>query len=181
MANHVLSLEVPTVMNACTFVVMDTSVYADIVPVTCPTLNITVPGFNYSNQIDFVPGSTSTLTACDLGLQTENCDGGPYLNFPDGVYVVRYSVSPNETVYVEYNHLRITEALNMYNELLCDLDVADCQPEKAVQDKLKTLRMIRVYLDAAKAKVEYCHEPDKGMIIYNYALKLMKKLNCNNC
>jgi hypothetical protein len=181
MANHVLSLEVPTVMNGCTFVVMDTSVYSDLVPVACETLNITVPGFTYSNQIDYTPGSTTTLTACDLGLQTENCDDGPYLNFPDGVYVVKYSVAPNDLVYVEYNHLRITNALNSYNELLCDLDIASCEPEKPIKDKLDTLRKVKTYLDAAKAKVEYCHEPEKGMVIYNYALKLMKKLGCNKC
>ena len=57
MANHKLSLEVPTVMNSCIISIMDTSVYADIVPVTCPTLNVTVPGFTYSVQIDFTPGS----------------------------------------------------------------------------------------------------------------------------
>ena len=52
MANHVLSLEVPTVMNPCILKIFDTSVYTPLIPITCPTLNITVPGFGYSNQID---------------------------------------------------------------------------------------------------------------------------------
>jgi hypothetical protein len=51
MANHVLSLEVPTVMNTCVLKYIDTSVYSDLIPVNCPTLNITVPGFAYSVQI----------------------------------------------------------------------------------------------------------------------------------
>jgi hypothetical protein len=52
MANHVLSLEVPTVMNTCILKIMDTSVYSDLIPVVCPTLNVTVPGFAYSVQLE---------------------------------------------------------------------------------------------------------------------------------
>lgn len=180
MANHKLSLEVPTVMNPCIISIMDTSVYADIVPVTCPTLNVTVPGFAYSVQIDFTPGSNEILTACDLGIQVEGCDQ-QFLNLPDGIYIIRYSVSPNEVVYVEYNHLRITQALNKYNEAMCDLDVADCEPDCETEAKLKQLRKIRQYLDAAVAKVETCHEPQKGMTLYNYALKMLDKLDSCGC
>ncbi len=108
MANHVLSLEVPTVMNTCILKIMDTSVYSDLLPVTCPTLNVTVPGFNYSNQlegaqmVEFVASGNITLTACDLQLQTTNC-GTQYANLPDGIYIIKYSVSPNDQVFVEYN------------------------------------------------------------------------------
>lgn len=182
MANHVLSLEVPQVMNPCIISIMDTSVYSNIVPVTCPTLNVTIPGFTYSNQIDFTPGSSIALTACDLGLQVENC-GSSYLNFPDGVYIIRYSVSPNDTVYVEYNHMRITQALCKYNQVLCDLDISDCEPTCEIENKMKQLRMIRTYLDAAVAKVETCHEPNKGMTLYNYARKLLDNFDdcCKTC
>jgi hypothetical protein len=84
-------------------------------------------------------------------------------------------------VYVEYNHLRITQALIRYNKALCDLDLAACEPSAKVQQKLEKLRMIRMYLDAAKAKVEYCHEPQKGMSLYNYAIKLLNKFECKTC
>jgi hypothetical protein len=38
-----------------------------------------------------------------------------------------------------------------------------------------------MYLEAAKAKVEFCHDPQKGMTLYNYALKMLNKLDCVNC
>lgn len=180
MANHVLSLEVPTVMNSCIMRVVDTSVYSSLIDVNCSYLNITVPGFEWSTQIDVEENFTKTLTACDLQLQKEGC-GTTYQNLPDGVYVIKYSVSPNETVYVTYNHLRITNALIRYNKILCEVDVADCDPPADIKKKLEQLRLIRMYLDAAKAKVEYCHEPQKGMTLYNYASKLLNKLNCLNC
>jgi len=180
MANHVLSLEVPTVMNTCILSIFDTSVYSDLIPVNCPTLQITVPGFSYSTELTVTPNFNQAITACDLKLQTQNC-GTSYTDIPDGIYIIRYSVSPNDIVFVEYNHLRITKALNRYNNILCRVDVADCDPPFRIKQKLEALRIIRMYLDAAKAKVEVCHEPQKGMSLYNYALKLLMKMECVNC
>lgn len=180
MANHILSLEVPTVMNPCILKIFDTSVYSDLIPVTCPTLNITVPGFGYSVQLETTENFVDTITACDLGLQTTDC-GTVNVDIPDGVYVIKYSVSPNETVYVEYNHMRITQALNKYYNVLCDVDAAACDPPFKIKQRLEELRLIFMYLQAAKGKVEFCHEPQKGMSLYNYAMKLLNKMTCTNC
>ena len=167
-------------MNTCILNINDTSVYANNVPITCETLNVTVPGYGYSNQIDVVPGFTAILTACDLQLQTNQC-GEQYAPLPDGVYIIKYSVSPNDVVYVEYNHLRITTALNRYNKALCTLDLAACDPPAKVKEKLEKLRMVKMYLDAAKAKVEFCLEAQQGMTLYNYAIKLLNKFDCKTC
>jgi hypothetical protein len=180
MANHVLSLEVPNVSNTCILTILDTSVYSPLIPVSCETLDVTVPGFSNASQINVTNGFLVNLTACELGLQTADCHS-TYVDIPDGVYIIRYSVSPNDIVYVEYNHLRISKALEIYNKVLCTLDISACDPPVKVKERLQELRLIRMYLDAAKAKVEYCQEPDKGMIIYNYALKLLNKMNCINC
>jgi len=181
MANHVLSLEVPTVLNTCVMTVMDTSVYTDLIPVVCETLAITVPGFTYSVELPISnTGFLENITACDLGLQTADC-GTSYVDIPDGIYIIKYSVSPNDQVYVEYNHLRISKALNLYNRILCQVDVNACDPPFIIKEKLEALRMIFMYLQAAKSKVETCHEPQKGMTLYNYAMKLLKKMSCINC
>ena len=186
MANHVLSLEVPTVMNPCILKIFDTSVYATTIPVNCPTLDVTVPGFGYATQFtgtvmdNFVLYGHITLTACDLQLQTAGC-GTQYANLPDGVYIIKYSVSPNDTFVVEYNHMRISQALNLYNKILCDVDAAACDPPFKIKQRLEELRLINMYLQAAVAKVETCHEPQKGMSLYNYALKLLKKMDCSHC
>ena len=180
MANHILSLEVPTVMNPCILKIFDTSVYSNLIPVTCPTLNITVPGFGYSVQLDTTQDFVETITACDLQLQTTDC-GTVTVDIPDGVYIIKYSVSPNETVYVEYNHMRITQALNKYYNVLCDVDANACDPPFKIKQRLEELRLIFMYLQAAKGKVEFCHEPQKGMSLYNYAMKLLNKMTCTNC
>lgn len=183
MANHVLSLEVPDTLNSSILRVVDTSVYNNQIPVTCPQLWITVPGFTYSvlfTEPVLQPGFIFNLTACDLEIQTAQC-GTTYYDIPDGIYAIKYSVSPNDIVYVEYNHLRITKALKMIEEVLCDLDLGACEPPSSIVDILDRVTMIKRYLDAAKAKVEFCHEPEKGMVLYNYALKMLKKIGCKSC
>jgi len=170
MAKHTLSLNIPTVLNDCILRVEDTSVYASdtegcILPIECTQLDILPPGFSEAVSIDVTPSLCGTT----------------FNTLPDGVYVIKYSVAPNEYVYVEYNHLRITNALIKYNELLCELDVAACNPLQEVQDKLQELRLIRMLLDAAKAKVEFCHNPSAGMDLYEYAKKRLDKMDCTVC
>jgi hypothetical protein len=180
MANHVLSLEIPTVSNPCVMKIFDTSVYSPLVAVFDPRLEIVIPGFKYTAELTFVPESSPTLTACDLGLQTENC-GTSYVNLPDGIYSIKYAVDPECKVYVQYNHLRITCALNKYEKILCTLSLANCDPPVKVKEKLKNLHLIKMYLEAAKAKVETCHENQEGMTLFNYAVKLLNKFECKNC
>lgn len=168
-------------MNKCILRVVDTSVYNPQAAPKCPLLQITLPGFNVPAQFTdavIAPGFNLNLTACDLGLQTANC-GSVYNDLPDGIYIIKYSVSPNELVYVEYNHLRITCALNKIQAIYCNLDLGACDPPAALKEKLNQVRLIQQYLSAAKAYVEFCHQPSKGMELYRYAVKLIAKLDCS--
>lgn len=177
MAQHVLSLEAPDTMNGCVLRLVDTSVYNPLSAPTCPILLITPPGFVRAVSIPSVqPGFIYNLTACDLGLQTDQC-GTQYYDLPDGIYIIKYSVSPNDFVYVEYNHLRITNALKIIYNILCELDLGACEPPEVIKNKLRELSLIEMYLKAAKADVEFCLNPRKGMDMYNYALRLLQKMD----
>lgn len=183
MAQHKLSLEVSETMNLSILRIEDTSIYSETIPVECPILEVTVPGFRYAVQFGknvIKPAFRVSLTPCDLELQSTGCIDNPSA-LPDGIYIIKYSVSPNDVVYVEYNHLRMTKALLNYSKVLCELDVAGCEPNSETAKKLEELRKIKMYLDAAKAKVEVCHEPKKGMEIFTYANKLLSKFSCNSC
>jgi len=150
-------------------------------------LEITPPGFNTAivfnnsnNNISLNYNFSLALTACDLGLQTENC-GNEYCDLSDGVYIIRYSISPNDVVYVEYNHLRVTNIMNKYKTTLCCIDINKNKLGYDNVKLMKTLSDIRTYIDAAKAMVENCGRAQEGMAMYNYALSLLDKINCNYC
>lgn len=159
---------------------MDASIYTDKLPINCGVLQITPPGFNAPKAIDVNPEFNSVLNACDLGLQTANC-GDTSNVIPDGIYIIRYSVSPNDQVYVEYNHLRVTQFLNDYYQNLADLELAQCEPGADVKDKLNELRLIKSFIDAAKAKVEFCQENKEATDLLEYAQKRLMKLDCKSC
>ena len=183
MAQHVLMVEAPDTMNQCILKLVDSSIYSSLTPLTCPLLQVTVPGFNQPvnfTDATIAPGFILNLTACDLELQTSQC-GTVYSNLPDGIYIIKYSVSPNEYVFVEYNHLRITCAMHKYQEILCSLDLGACLPPDKTQTVMDQLGVIRRYLEAAKAHVEWCHNPKKGMELYRYAVKLLEKILCTTC
>jgi len=183
---HALSLIIPDTMNDWSLTIQDSSIYADLIPVSCPTLQVLVPGFvkaatfTEDTPVEIQPGFIVNLSACNLELQTQNC-GTVFDCLPDGIYVIKYSVSPNDIVYVEYNHLRITQALTLWNKHLCELEMAPCDPPLDKKIKLQELMEIKAYLEAAKNMVEFCHKADKGMDLYNYAMKRLKKMKCQTC
>ena len=178
MEKHQLALDIPDTLVPCIFRVVDASIYSDIAPIECPKILITPPGFTTAYEYsEFSEAFFLNLSACDLEFQTANC-GSTYNDFPDGVYIVRYAVTPYEIVFVEYNHLRITKALNKINDLLCCLDLAACDPQGSVKEKVKEIQLLTTMLKAAKSKVEYCHTPGQGMDMYNYVVKKLDKLAC---
>jgi len=174
-SKHELSLEIPETANAKLFRVIDTSSYSKDLAVECPTLQILSPGFNETRDVEAIAGFNYVLNACTLGVQTSGCDTTS-ADLGDGIYVIRYSVSPNEYVYVEYNHLRMTQALNMYYEKLGEIDLGGYDPTDTQLELLGEMRLIKSMFDAAKAKVEYCHEPKEGYELFVYALKRLKNL-----
>lgn len=181
MSKHILSLETFDTLNECILPIDNMSTYSDKLPIECVYLDILVPGFRAAVRFEIDHTINRHIyTACDLGLQTLNC-GNKFENLPDGIYVLKHSVAPNEYVNIEYNHLRISSALNKIKKVYCDLDLGLCDPLPELKAKLKELRLIEDLIKGAKAKVEICHEGTKGMDLYEYALKRLNKLTCKNC
>lgn len=119
------------------------------------------------------------FTASDLSLQAQNATELACL--PDGLYIIQYSVSPNDETFVKYYHLRTTSALNTYYKELCKLQLAQCEPTAEFKQHLADLRYIKMLYDAAKAKAEYCHSPEQATDMLAYANKLMKKYLTGCC
>ena len=179
---HILSLEIPTVSNCELLCIKDTSQYNAELAVDCEELLITLPGYSVPVLIKVDKSFDMCLTACTLALQTTKCGTSQEL-LPDGIYIIKYSVSPNSKVYVEYNHLRVTRLLTTYYEVLCDLDVNACQPNSEKQALLSEMSYIRTMIDAAVSNVEYCQSAAQGMQLYNYAKSRLNKIACpsGNC
>ena len=179
MANkHILSLELSPVSNCEVLCIKDTSQYTSDLSIDCPELLITSPGFNSPALIKVQSGFDLCLSSCALGVQQSNC-GSHRSNICDGVYIIRYSVSPNDKVYVEYNHLRVCNILSSYHQILCDIDMKPCEPDSERSELISELAYIKTLIDAAVAKVEYCQDATAGMELYNYAKRRLGKIDCS--
>ena len=181
-SRHILSLEIPTVSNCDLLCIKDTSQYSSELAVDCEQLLITLPGYSVPVLVKVDKNFDMCLTACTMALQTKDC-GTTQDKIPAGIYIVKYSVSPNSKVYVEYNHLRVTELLTTYYEVLCDLNVQACQPDSDKEALLSEMYYIKTMIDAAVANVEYCQSSAHGMQLYSYAKQRLNKISCptGNC
>lgn len=181
-SKHILSLEIPAVSNCDLLCIKDTSQYSSELAIDCEELLITLPGYSVPVLIKVDNKFDMCLNACTLALQKDNC-GTKQEKLPDGIYIIKYSVSPNSKVYVEYNHLRVTRLLTTYYEVLCDLEVQACQPDSDKQALLAEMNYIKILIDAAVANVEYCQSSAHGMQLYNYAKTRLNKIACpsGNC
>jgi hypothetical protein len=183
MSSHNLNIEVLDTNNENVLTIIDSSVYNSLLPLSCQELLITPPGFQFSASIDpalLTPGYNLAITACMLEIQTSGCDAR-FDTIPDGIYAIRYSVSPNEYVKTETNHFRMTKTYNRWKKALCDLDLSNCLPEQKKQDKLNQLQNVDMFLKAAKATAEVCRDADRAKKIFDYAVKLLDRIDCKNC
>lgn len=178
---HNLALDIPDTACINILKINDASVYGKDLAVDCPRLTIFLPGFSTPLFItkDLPPAFTRNISMIDLERQSADCD---VLDpFPDGLYKIGYSVSPNDKVFVEYYHLRVTDILNTYYAELCKVQLQTCEPTPEQHQKMHDLRYIKMYIDAAKAKAEYCHAPVQATDMLDYAKKLLDKYQTGCC
>lgn len=178
---HHLALDIPE--TACDNIlrIVDASVYGEGLDVDCERLTIYLPGFNTPSFItnNLEPAFVKNISMIDLGMQASDAE---VLNpFPDGLYKIAYSVSPNDKVFVEYYHLRTTNITNDYYAELCKVQLQTCEPDAEQHQKLHDLRYIKMYIDAAKAKAEYCHLTTQATDMLTYAEKLLGKYKTGCC
>ena len=95
----------------------------------------------------------------------------------DGLYIINYSICPNDLLYVEYNYLRQTVTYKKLFKKMCALQLMGCEANNKTKETIKKLQLIEYYLRTAKAYVEECDSPHKGLELQNYANTLLDKIN----
>lgn len=176
MSRHILSVDVIPTNNPQIIHLFDTSAYVDALNTTCGRLEITLPGFRYPRLVELSKWFNLSLNAIDLEIIDVQCGQLPEL--PDGVYGIKYSISPNEYVFVEFNFLRTTSFEIDLFKARCALDMTAATATEDTKQKLLRIREIEDYLKSAVASVNICKEdPTKGMTLFLYAKKLLDRYN----
>jgi hypothetical protein len=188
MGKHILQLFFPDCSNEGVFLIDDISIYDGLaagisgstvpgLPVACANLQITPPGFKTPTSLSVIPQSRLILNACTMGTLSASACANSCPDLEDGMYNIRYSVSPNDLVYVEYKILRIVRAMNRLNRMLCRIGLTPCLPSADVESELRNIDTIRDYLISAKMTVENEHQYADGINQYVFAVGLMDKMS----
>lgn len=178
-SRHQLSLDFPETANEGIFRIDDTSIYSTLIAVDCPTLEILPPGYTVPSAISVPGGFRLILNACTMGILETGCDEDcPTL--ADGIYHIRYSVSPNAKVYVEYNVLRTVMFWKNFAEACCKLNSV-CSPDKELERDIRELMFIERFAKTAKYLVEDKNRPEDGMNMFRYAIRRLEKFTCTSC
>ncbi len=177
MAN-LLSLEIPPIGNPKVLRVYDTSAWDSDITVSTRTLEITPPGYTSPTIFTYAKGYDRLFNTGSFGITTSP-DPASLTNLPDGIYLLKQTA---DTVWVEYNHLRQVLLLKDYYKALCTLNFYPCDTlDVDTERKRKELSIIKSYIDAAQAKVEWCGAPNEGLELHHYARKLLTKFSLEKC
>ena len=160
-------------LNPNLLVVKDASYYNPDIEVTNAYLEILPPGFRENLLIEVDPRFIEILDSNSLNL-TSPCKDNSLSELPDGLWTIRYSICPNDKLYVEYTFLRNTKQLIEFQKLYCALN--HCSSLE-LENKLKELEVINSYIKAAEYKAE-CGQYKQALELYDYANKLIKKDDC---
>lgn len=162
-------LVVPT-YNTLSLAVIDTSVY-DTTPAS-PTIEITPPGFNPAT-IPFNVNEYNLFTSVNLGISTQPQP------LPDGVYHIRYSITPAYQNYVEKSIMRTDKIQERFDEAFMHLDMMEC--DRAIKTQAKTdLNTIYFFIQGSIAAANNCAITNSNKL-YQQADRLLTNFMKNNC
>ena len=175
---HDLYLDIKDTINLATMRVDDISVYFSNAPKENCILEVTPPTHTYPTlALRFEPGFSVVLNSSNLRIAPVS--GGVKSDLPDGNYFIKYSVAPNQSVYVAYNYFRNLKQLKSYGELLCSMRLNKCNiPTRDFYELRKEILILKQDIDGAKFLAENKFMLKEALAVYNdndKQLDLIKK------
>lgn len=173
MADLKLDILVIPTYNVQTMGIADASTYPG--PVTAPTIEINVPGFG-DVSLPFNINDFNIYTSQSLGITAV---GDPLLPLPDGVYYIKYSVTPAYQNYVEKTIIRVDQLQEKFDSAFMKLDMMECDAAIKKQQKVD-LNSIYYFIQGAIAAANNC-AVDTANKLYAQANKMLNNFNKSNC
>ena len=161
--------------NPKIFRLIDDSEYNPNIAVCDATLEITPPGFQCSTVFTVQPYFNVVLNASILNILKVKSYKS-LADLPDGTYRIKYSISPNDQLFVEYDYFRTVKLMEKYSKIVCGLlDKKRDYTVREFDDIKQEILWIYQLIQSSKFKVEICNDCDKGIELYNEASHLLNK------
>lgn len=164
-----LLLNFPDSASLKTFVIEDASLYNENLPITCGQLCIKTPGFTHIHTYEPTANFKINVTLESLGLQVVN-SFSTLGDLPDGNYQIRYSINPNNKLFVEYNYYNVKQLYAQYILQLCKYFNNKCDMTQKQQNiEMNRLFEISNLISYAKISAEECDDVNNADNLYNSA------------
>lgn len=157
------------------------SSYNPDIPVENGVLEVTPPGFSCAVSFPVDQNFSITLNSSTLKVAPA-LQISELIDLPDGIYYYKYSIKPNDQLFVEYAALRTCNILQKYYYAICELFTDRVRiTRKEFEDKRRALIWIKELIDGAIYKVQECAQEQDGIEMYNEALRLLDRKNSCYC
>jgi len=155
--------------------IADASTYPASPAVSSPTIEITIPGFD-KVVLPFNKDDFNVFNSTSLGLTAVE---DPLLPLPDGVYTLRYSVTPAYKNFVQKTIMRVEQLQERFDEAFMKLDMMQCDMAIKTQQKVE-LNSIYFFIQGAIAAANNC-AIEASNRLYNQASKMLNNFMRNGC
>jgi hypothetical protein len=171
-----LDILVINTFNTLTLGIADISTYPTNPPnVSAPSIEITIPGFD-PVILPFVPEDFNVFNSTSLGLTAVGLGNVP---LPDGVYFLKYTVTPPYENYVEKSIMRVEQIQEKFDNAFMKLDMMECDSAIRTQAKVQ-LNSIWYMIQGSIAAANNC-AIDTANKLYVQANTMLDNFIRNNC
>ncbi len=153
-----------------TLAVADASFYESDFNIINPTLEITPPGF----VVHTAPFTEKTIEVFNSNTTGITCDGCELAQLPDGIWKLKFSITPANVYYVEKTFLRTNQIYAKLDTIFLRMDFMTCDSQIKLEDK-QTLDTIEFFIEGAIAAANNCLNKE-AMNLYNKANKMLDEL-----
>jgi len=154
--------------------VLDTSWYNPDIKIETPIIEILPPGYTVAASPFFMIGALNVYNSNGLGITKASCEE-ELVQLPDGIWKVKYSICPNDKLFIEKFFLKTDIIRCRYTKAFLNLDLNVCDNPYNIEKK-KKLEEIEFYINGAVAAA---NDKDAKLAIdlYNKANKLLDRFS----
>lgn len=152
--------------------ILDTSWYNPDIKIETPTIEILPPGYTVAASPFYMVGALNVYNSNGVGITRASCEE-ELIQLPDGIWKVRYSICPNDKLFIEKFFLKTDIIRCRYTKAFLNLDLNTCDNPYNVEKK-KKLEEIEFYINGAVAAA---NDKDTKLAndLYNKASKLLDR------
>jgi hypothetical protein len=144
-----LGLNIIDTHDSKTIGIVDTSWYNPDIAIETPVLEIIPPGYSQPVSPFFQARSLNIFNSNGVGITKASCEE-ELTELPDGLWKVKYSICPNDMLFIERFFLRTDRIQCKFTQAFLTLDLSDVNDEQQESNREK-LQIIEDFIEGAIA------------------------------